>query len=177
MLSIKLLAGMIVVLAAAGVGVSQDKSSTMTEQQKRGHELFLHAQKTAACATCHALAGEGTAVGPDLTNLAGVATPEGVRVAIESTQTVYVVSVKLNNGSSFPAMKGADDGTTIDFFDLTKTRPEARKVAKKDIDAINPNSVWKHPPGSADYTADELADVISYLRYVAKGDHKAVKLQ
>jgi mono/diheme cytochrome c family protein len=174
-----LLGGIAVVLAFAGLAASQEKKSTagMTDQQKRGHEIFLHAQKTASCSTCHALAGEGTAVGPDLTNLAGVATPEGVRVAIESTQTVYVVAVKLNNGTTFPAMKGADDGTTVEFYDLSKTPPEARKVAKKDIDSVGQNSVWKHPPGSADYTADELADVISYLRFVAKGEHKAIKLQ
>jgi len=176
MFSTQMLSGMAVLLALAGLAGSQDKKD-LTEQQKRGHELFLHATKTASCSTCHSLAGEGLAAGPDLTNLAGVATPEGLRVAIESTQTVYVVSVKLNNGSSFPAMKGNDDGATVEFFDFSKTPPEPRKVAKKDIDSITQNSVWKHPPGSADYTADELADVISYLRYVAKGDHKAVKLQ
>ncbi len=172
----KLLSGMAIALAFAGLAASQDKKD-LTEQQKRGHELFLHATKSAPCSTCHSLAGEGLAAGPNLTNLAGVATPEGMRVAIESTQTVYVVSVKLNNGTSFPAMKGNDDGTTVEFFDFSKTPPEARKVAKKDIDSITQNSVWKHPPGSAAYTNDELADVISYLRYVAKGDHKAVKLQ
>jgi mono/diheme cytochrome c family protein len=170
---------MAVVLAFAGLSVSQEKkdSAALTEQQKRGHEIFLHAQKSAPCSTCHALAGEGVAVGPDLTNLAGVATPEGVRVAIESTQTVYVQAVKLNDGSTFPGMKGADDGTTVDYFDLSKTPPMARKVAKKDIDSVGQNSAWKHPPGSADYTSEELADVISYLRFVAKGEHKTIKLQ
>ena len=179
MFSKKLLSGVAVELAFAFAGASQEKKDLagLTEQQKRGHELFLHATKTASCSTCHLLAGEGVAVGPDLTNLAGVATPEGMRVAIESTQTVYVVSVKLNKGSSFPAMKGSDDGTFVDYFDLSKTPPFDRKIAKKDIDSVTQNSIWKHPPGSADYTSDELADVISYLRYVAKGDHKAVKLQ
>src|SRR5579863_712938 len=118
----KLLTGTALLLAFAWIAGSQEKKAPatgMTEQQKRGHEVFLHSTKGAACATCHALAGEGTAVGPDLTNLAAVATPEGVRVAIESTQTVYVQAVKLSD-STFPAMKVSEDSTSVQYFDLSK---------------------------------------------------------
>jgi mono/diheme cytochrome c family protein len=41
------------------------------EQIDRGRELFLHSEKGTACATCHVLEGQGTAVGPDLTRLGG----------------------------------------------------------------------------------------------------------
>jgi mono/diheme cytochrome c family protein len=172
-----LLVGVVASFVWAGAGVADDaKKASMTAQQKRGHELFLHSTKGAACATCHALAGEGTAVGPDLTNLASAATPAGMRVAILSTQTVYVLAVKPVNGTLFPGMKVKEDSTTADYFDLSQMPPVLRTLNKKEIESTATNSEWKHPPGSADYTPDELADVIAYIRYVAKGDTKPVTL-
>lgn len=168
--------GAIALIAAFLPGLPAQDKPTMTEQQKRGHETFINAKKGTACATCHRLAGEGTAIGPDLTNIAGNATPAGVRVAILSTQTVYVQSVKLTNGSTFPAMPGKEAGSNIEFYDLSKIPPVQRTVKKSDVYSSTNNAEWKHPPESVGYTDSELADIIAYLRYAAKGDTSTVRL-
>jgi cytochrome c peroxidase len=159
MIRIKLTA---LLLAGAALATAQ------TDPQKRGHELFINSPKGKACATCHELAGEGTAVGPDLRNLAGAAMPAGIKMAILATSTAYVVLVKLDNGTTFPAMKIKEDAAGAEFWDLSKMPPEVRKVAKKDIDSVQNNNQWKHPPESTGYTDAELADLVAYLRYAAK---------
>lgn len=158
----------LILLGMAGLAASQEKTDGLTDQQKRGHEIFLNSKKGAPCSTCHSLAGEGTAVGPDLINLGGVATAAGMRMAIMATQTAYVVEVKLANGEKFPAMKGKEEGKTAEYFDLTNTPPVRRAVNKVDIDHVANNSLWKHPPESSGYTDDELKDVIGYIRYISK---------
>ncbi len=66
----------VVVISALSLPVvrAQDKAAP-TPQIERGRELFTNAKKGVACKTCHSLAGIGTAIGPDMTNLdkAGVA--------------------------------------------------------------------------------------------------------
>lgn len=159
---------------AAGVVLLQITclAAPPTDQQKRGHDIFVNSKKGAPCSTCHSLAGEGTAVGPDLTMLGGAATPAGMRMAILATQTVYVQNVKLANGASFPAMKGKEEGNSTEYFDLSKTPPAKRTLSKADVDSIGQNSSWKHPPESTGYSDDELDDVIAYIRYIAKGENK-----
>ena len=43
------------------------QAASAQTQIERGEALFLNAEK--GCATCHALKGKGTAVGPDLTGI------------------------------------------------------------------------------------------------------------
>jgi hypothetical protein len=38
------------------------------------------------------------------------------------------------------------------------------------------NDKWKHPPTSAGYSTQELADIIGFLRWAATGDSKEVKV-
>ena len=66
------------VLAVLSVQVlpAQEKEPP-TAQTKRGRDLFLKSQKGTPCATCHMMAGIGTAVGPNLANLTALATPRG----------------------------------------------------------------------------------------------------
>ena len=60
-------------------------------QVERGEALFFDAQK--GCATCHALKGKGTAVGPDLT-IMGKLPPAAIAMAARSTVTQYVQVVR-----------------------------------------------------------------------------------
>lgn len=138
-------------------------------QAKRGLTLFRTSAK-GACATCHSVAGFGTAVGPDLAKTAAQLPPRAMVMAIKATMTAYVVQVTPNGGQPFPAMKATADG---EFYDLSKNPPELKKFKAGEFKTEG-NSTWKHPPASADYTAAQLADVIAYLRYVAVKDIKGV---
>ena len=78
--------------------------------------------------------------------------------------------MKLKAGDSFPAMPDAKDKTQ--FWDLSKTPPELRKLDPAAIDSTKPNVDWRHPPAA--YPNEQLADIVAFLRYTFAGDKSAV---
>jgi putative heme-binding domain-containing protein len=142
-------------------------------QAARGHKIFLDESNATHCATCHSLAHEGAAVGPDLARLARL-NARAIVMAIRATRTQYVQDVKLKDGKELPAMPAAHDETTAQYYDLSSTPPVLRKLDGKDVQSVTDNSSWKHPPGTAGYTAAQLADVIAYIKWAAYGDTKGV---
>ncbi len=137
-------------------------------QIDRGEALFF--QSPDGCGTCHALKGKGTAIGPDLKGVARLS-PAGLSMAIRSTVTQYVQTVKTKDGS-FPAMPPGK-GESVKVYDLSKTPPEPHDVAPADV-STSPNSGWKHPPSAKKYTDEQLADIIAYVRYAGAGTKAAV---
>ena len=145
--------------------------SALPPQIQRGQALFMDASK--GCASCHALKGSGTAVGPDL-KLASSLAPRAIVTMMRATLTQYVQTVKLKTGDPFPAMPGAKDAKTIELYDLSKMPPEMRKVEQSEIESMKNNETWKHPPLTRGYTAEEVADIIAYVKYAGSGDRKKV---
>ena len=146
------------------------QAAAPTPQIQRGQALF-YGEK--GCGGCHALKGQGTAVGPDLKVLGRV----GVRAlvtAIRATRTQYVEMIKLKGGDTFPGIKGSADATTLQYYDLSKTPPELKKFAPADVVSKADNSTWKHPPSTGGYTDQQIADIVAYIRWAAAGDRKAV---
>jgi len=156
----------IAVLLVAGIMAAS--AAEPPEQAKRGMDLFRTSAK-GSCSACHQVENAGKPVGPDLTKTAAVLPPRAMAMAIRATMTVYVQEVKPKAGSPFPGIK-TDDGS---YWDLSANPPAIKKFAKGEAD-YGPNSKWKHPPESAGYTNEQLADVIAYLRFVAIGDKKGV---
>ena len=138
------------------------------QQAQRGEALF--AEK---CAQCHALKGRGTAVGPDL-SVIGRLPPPAIATAIHSTATEYVQAIKLKSGEIFPGMPLAGDDSHTQFYDLSKTPPELRKIGLSDVASITSQDAWKHPPAIANYTSQQVADIIAYIRYAVTGTFKPV---
>ncbi len=143
-------------------------------QAKRGYDLFFDETKTQSCGVCHMMQRRGAAVGPDLAKIARLP-PRAFVMAILSTRTQYAVAVQPKDGEKFPAMKVKEDDQAVELYDLSKTPPELRKLAKAEITAITDNATWKHPPESASYSKDQLADVIAYIKWVGYKSTSAVK--
>jgi hypothetical protein len=125
------------------------------------------------CSACDALAQKGTPVGPDLTRLAHLKA-RAIVMAIRATRTQYVQWIQLKDGKEFPAMPSAKGETTVQYYDLSATPPALTKLEKSDIASVGDNASWKHPPESAGYTAQQLADVIAYIEWASYGDTKGV---
>jgi putative heme-binding domain-containing protein len=142
-------------------------------QAGRGQTMFFDENAAAHCGGCHSLAQKGTAVGPDLTRLAHL-NARAIVMAIRATRTQYVQWIKLKDGKEFPGMPAAKDETTVQYYDLSATPPVLRKLGKSDIASVGDNASWKHPPESAGYTAQQLADVIAYIKWASYGDTKGV---
>jgi mono/diheme cytochrome c family protein len=144
--------------------------AAVPSQTERGEALFFDAQK--GCGNCHSLKGKGTAVGPDLTVIGRLA-PAAIAMAARSTVTQYVQVAKIKSGGSFPAMTGKKDDKSVVLYDLSKMPPEKVEVAPADF-SLAANDVWKHPPAVAKISNEDLADIVSYIKYAATGSKKSV---
>ena len=147
------------------------QAAAVPSQTERGEALFLDAQQ--GCASCHALKGKGTAVGPDLTGLGRLA-PQAIAMAARSTVTQYVQVVKLKGGGTFPAMTGKKDEKSVVLFDLSKNPPEKKELVAADVTKSG-NDKWKHPPAVAKMEGQDFADIIAYIRFAASGAKKTVE--
>jgi hypothetical protein len=152
-----------IVLMAVAAMVAAPVLAQMPEQAQRGEASFFHTSKGTACGTCHSLQGKGTAVGPDLKRIARVP-PKAFLIAIKSTMTQYVRQVELKNGTKFPGIE--QEGKEAGWWDLSKMPPEFQKLTASDIGKAAPNATWKHPPAATDYSNQELADIIAYIKWV-----------
>jgi putative heme-binding domain-containing protein len=171
-------------LAASSLLVSitiyaQDKEAKprppMTVQAKRGHELYLHSPKGIACANCHQVDNEGTAVGPNLKDLASIIGPHGLAGTIQMSMTAYVQEVKTTAGVTFPGILKAKDGDNIQMWDLSKTPPVLVTLGSKEVKSMKQNEKWKHPPTVADYSDQELADIVAFLKWASVGATAEIK--
>jgi mono/diheme cytochrome c family protein len=152
--------------------VGQDK---LPPQAQRGRELFVKSPKGVACATCHSLAGVGAAVGPDLKVLSSAVGPHGIVMAMNMTLPAYVKEIALKDGSTFPAMEKQSQGGEMEVWDLSQTPPVIRKLAAKDIASTKGSTTWKHPPATVEYTSQELADMVGFLKWASTGSSKTIK--
>jgi len=143
--------------------------SAAPTQIDRGEALFTDSAR--GCASCHALKGKGTAVGPDLKGISRLS-PKAIATAVHSTVTQYVQVVKLKSGESFPAMPPDEKTTTV--YDLSKTPPAPHTAGKADVASTSSNNGWKHPPATRKYTNEELADIIAYIRFAGANNRQAV---
>lgn len=160
--------------AASSQLVTAQEKQPPTEQTKRGRELFLKSPKGIACGTCHMMAGVGTAVGPDLTRMASLATPRGLVPVIQMESTSNVQEIKTAAGT-FPGIQKEKQGDQLEIWDLSQTPPVLRKLTSKEILSTNRDQHWKHPPAAAGYSFQELADIIGFLRWAATGSQREIK--
>ena len=153
------------------VALLMAQSAAAQSQTDRGEALFMDPAQ--GCATCHALKGKGTAVGPDLKGIARLS-PAGIAMAVRSTVTQYVQVVKLKSGESFPTLPPAAGDQPVKIYDLSKMPPEAHDVQRADLGPMTANNAWKHPPSERKYTDEQMADIIAYVRYAGAGNKSPV---
>ena len=145
--------------------------SAAQQQVQRGEALFV--ESTRGCATCHALKGHGTAVGPDLSAI-GRLSPQAIVTAVRSSITQYVQEIKLKSGTSFPGIPAGKDRATHQFYDLSKMPPDLRTIDPSELQSATAQDRWKHPPSVAGYTPLQMADIVAYIRYAVTGRAAAV---
>ncbi len=159
-----------------GVGPAAVNAFKGPAQAGRGHAAFFDAQKQPRCATCHALGGRGIAAGPDLSKAASM-TPKQLGAAIQATSSNHTSIVKLKNGESFPALQTGSEGGIVKLYDLTSPPPVLRSVLREEIGSIAKETGWSHGAVSKEYTAAQLADIVSYIYYAGAGTTRPVKAE
>jgi len=163
-----------VVISALSLAVirAQDKAAP-TPQIERGRELFTNAKKGVACKTCHSLGGVGTAIGPNLTNMASNGSVHSIVMTMHMTMTEHVYRVKTQT-ANFPGILKQKYGDKAEYYDLSQIPPVLRTLYNNQIVSLERDDKWRHPPAMANYTAQELADVISFLKFVSTGSQQEI---
>ncbi len=57
----------------------------------------------------------------------------------------------------------------MEYYDLSQIPPVLRTLYKNQIVSVERDEKWRHPPALANYTSQELADVIAFLKFAATG--------
>ncbi len=130
---------------------------------RRGRELFLG--KTAQCADCHAVHGEGAKIGPDLSNLAhrdrasilrDIVTPSAV---INPDHVAYTVT--LHDGRTFTGVLRPDAANQLRVID---TAAKETLLATADIEELRPAKTSIMPEGiDKKLSPDDLRDLLAFL--------------
>ena len=155
---------------------SAQVKQSVPPQAQRGQDLFLQSAKGIACGTCHSLNNVGIAVGPDLKTLGSAVGPHGLVMAMHMTMTAYVQEVKLASGVTYPGMVKGKQGDEMEIWDLSQTPPVLRKVSSKEV-SLKANTAWKHPPATTEYTPQEMADIVGFIKWASTGSPKVIKLE
>src|SRR5687767_4535387 len=137
---------------AAKAGVPGDAAA--------GRELFVGKGK---CASCHMAMGEGSAIGPDLSDIALTLTVGEIRDALLNPDARIapgygVVSVRLRNGRTLRGFARSRSSFDLAIQDLAG----AFHTLPLDAVASITDEQTSHMP-AVKMSADELRDVIAYL--------------
>ena len=119
-----------------------------------------------ACQSCHAIAGRGGSLGPDLGRIGVTRSPDSLRLAllnpdaeIESAYLTVVVITK--SGQTVRGIALNEDDLSIQIRDSTGN---PRSFLKDDLRSVSREQRSLMPSYAARLTVTEVGDLVSYLR-------------
>ncbi|MDP1797924.1 MAG: c-type cytochrome, partial [Planctomycetaceae bacterium] len=132
---------------------------------KAGERVFFG--KKANCSACHAVAGKGARIGPDLSRIGQSRTGKDLLEAIVYPSASFVNGYRphvaqLENGKTVQGIIAAEsnDAITLRTADLQEVR-----VLRKDIEELKESSTSIMPKGlDTQLTPDELRHLLAYLQ-------------
>ncbi len=131
---------------------------------KKGAEMF--AAQNANCALCHAVAGAGGVLGPDLTKVGAIRTATDLMEAIVYPSASYVrsyepLTVRLKSGEEH---YGIIRDETQDALRLATSPVTEVSLKRSQISGMTEGTMSLMPPGfDGVLTPKELADLVAYL--------------
>lgn len=136
----------------------------------RGREIFFGDE--ALCSRCHTFGGEGTAVGPDLTEIRSQSTEEIYRSIAAPSEEIaleYVsYTVALKDGRIAVGVVRAEG---FDRIRVVDTEAKSTSFPRDEIDQIRPASTSIMPAGLAPALGErKLRDLIAFLKRGAGGE-------
>jgi putative heme-binding domain-containing protein len=131
---------------------------------ERGRQVFF--SKKAACYGCHRAAGQGGNVGPDLSQVGRYRWPSDLLESIVFPSSsilpdyrAYAVVTKDNRLVNGMIVRESADAIYLRSAELAEIR-----IARKDIEEINPSNVSIMPEGlEKTMTRQELSDLLEFL--------------
>src|SRR6185503_5899579 len=138
---------------------------------RRGKALYAEA----GCRQCHPFAGEGVAMGPDLTGAAGRFSAKDLLEAILEPSKVIAenyrnVSVTTRSGAIVDGRLVAEDDERLTLANNPIDPDNRWSVRKRDIVSKRVSEVSPMPGGLLDsFTKDEILDLLAFVTFGADG--------
>lgn len=135
-----------------------------------GEALFLDPAGSAGCVQCHAIAGEGAEVGPDLTDVAGTQTLEYVFESIMDPSAAIAsggyepIQIQTSDGTVISGVLRAEDETTLTIVlkdgtvESVATTDVQRELRYPDLPSLMPGNFGEL------LTVQQVADLIAFLQ-------------
>jgi cytochrome c oxidase cbb3-type subunit 3 len=136
---------------------------TVPGRQAAGDKLFAG---KGGCTKCHMIRGEGGRLGPDLTTIGSLRSPQHLRASIlrpdeDVSPAYWAVEVVDKNGTVYSGIRLNEDTYSIQILD---TNENLHSLAKKDLQTVTVDKKKSRMPGyAAAFTAPELDDLVAYL--------------
>lgn len=143
----------------------RDHALAQRGDRARGQRLFED-QQGVACVKCHAVAGQGGKVGPDLLGVGGkYPRDELIRSVLEpSSRILSGYEVTIVNTTDGRTLEGIVVQRRADRLDLVDVQGKRVAIPKRDIEEEVRSQLSLMPSGLKDgLTLDDFADIIAYL--------------
>jgi putative heme-binding domain-containing protein len=140
---------------------------------QHGRQLFFG---SAACSSCHAVAGAGGFIAPDLTTYAQANSAERIKAAIVDRASrdsiLDAVTLTDEDGKQYRGIIRNEDNFSLQLQSFDGSFHFFAKSALKNIDR-DPSSLM--PEYRSKLTSGELDDVVSYLHSIGAGTKQSQK--
>ncbi|WP_421826635.1 DUF7133 domain-containing protein [Larkinella sp.] len=155
-------------LRGTGTGVAEYQDALFGGNAQAGRRIF-NTNSTAQCVRCHAIGGQGGAVGPSLTGIGDVLTREQILQAlIEPSARLApgfgMVSLTLKDGQTVSGVLNAENAHEL-VLKTSEAEPLKVPVARIDKRENLPSSM---PPMGYILSKREIRDVVEFLATLKK---------
>jgi putative heme-binding domain-containing protein len=150
---------------------AEDAAATNSPDAIVGRRLYGALQ----CAACHAIAGEGSSVGPDLKNLRGrYSVADLARAIVEPSNEIpdlYRQTTFVANGRSVTGRVTNMNATTLYVTTDMRDPGSAVELARADLESQTPSPVSPMPTNLLNtLTGDEIVALFEFLRANSSAD-------
>ena len=136
----------------------------------RGETIF-YARGARSCYVCHAVAGRGGSVGPELTPTVATLSPRDIfqRIIVVPHRTsdpAYATTrLTTRAGMVLTGITAGETDDVVQFYDTSSLPPILRTIQKKDIADVGSHGTSVMPSDYASrLTLQQLLDVVSFLK-------------
>ncbi len=131
----------------------------------RGEEVFFSTK--AACSKCHSVAGQGAAVGPDLTTIGAVRTGQDLLESVVFPSATFARGYRPYTVVTIDGrvVSGLITRETGDALYLRTSELDEIRISKSDVEIVKESNTSIMPKGLDQLlTPDELRDLLAYLQ-------------